>query len=114
MSCYVHLTVRSGYYYDSAVHVGGPRYHVLDIVGMSRTVNVRIVPTIRLVFDVGGRNCDTTLPFLGCLVNGAILKKVRVSLLCLSFRNRCSERGLYAMFQYRENGRGRAGQLTLP
>ena len=53
---------------DSAVHLGGARDHVLDIVGMARAVDVGIVALVRLVLDVGGRDRDAPFLLLGCLV----------------------------------------------
>ena len=48
-----HGTVSSGTDKNGTVHLGGTGYHVLDIVGVTRTVHVRIVSLGRLVFNVG-------------------------------------------------------------
>src|SRR5690606_18181682 len=47
-----HGTIGSGHYEDGSVHLGGTRYHVLHIVGVSRAINVRIVTVGRLVLHV--------------------------------------------------------------
>jgi hypothetical protein len=37
---------------DRAVHLSGARDHVLDVVGVTRAVDVRVVTVLRLVLDV--------------------------------------------------------------
>ena len=54
---------------DGAVHLGGAGDHVLDVVGVARHVDVRVVPVGRLVFDVGDRDRDAPLLLLGGLVD---------------------------------------------
>ena len=51
-----HRTVSGRHHEDRAVHLGGTGDHILDIVGVAGTVDVGVVPTGRLVFDV--RNGD--------------------------------------------------------
>ena len=64
-----HGTVGCGYHDDSAVHLCGTGYHVLNVVSVSGAVNVCVVTVGGFVFYVGGVDCDTTLFFLGCVVN---------------------------------------------
>ena len=47
-----HRAVRGRDDEDRAVHLGGPRDHVLDVVGVARAVDVRVVTVLRLVLDV--------------------------------------------------------------
>src|SRR5690606_30879014 len=47
-----HGTVGSGNNQDGAVHLCGTRYHVLDVIRVTGTVNVRIVAVGRLVLNV--------------------------------------------------------------
>ena len=54
---------------DSAVHLCSTGDHVLDVVGMSRAVNVRIVALVRLILDVRGVDRDTTSLFFRRLVD---------------------------------------------
>ena len=61
---------------------------------MTGAVDVGVVPRIRLVLDVGSRNCDTTFSFLRRFVDRAIVKKVGVAFLGLTLCYRSSEGGL--------------------
>ena len=54
---------------DRAVHLRGARDHVLDVVGVARAVDVRVVPVRRLVLDVRGVDRDAALPLLGSVVD---------------------------------------------
>ena len=61
---------------DRAVHLGGTRDHVLDEVGVTGAVDVRVVPRVGLVLDVGDRDRDAARPLLGSVVDrieGAVL-----------------------------------------
>ena len=40
---------------DRTVHLGSARDHVLHVVGVTGTVDVRVVALVGLVLDVGGR-----------------------------------------------------------
>ncbi len=50
---------------DRAVHLGGARDHVLDVVGVPRAVDVGVVAVLRLVLDVRGVDRDPALALLG-------------------------------------------------
>ena len=54
---------------DRAVHLRGARDHVLDVVGVPRAVDVRVVTVRRLVLDVRGVDRDAALPLLRRLVD---------------------------------------------
>jgi hypothetical protein len=56
---------------DRAVHLRGARDHVLDVVGVPRAVDVRVVALLGLVLDVRGRDRDAALALLGSLVDAA-------------------------------------------
>ena len=47
-----HRAVGRGDDEDRAVHLGGAGDHVLDVVGVTRAVDVRVVALRRLVLDV--------------------------------------------------------------
>src|SRR5580765_4187986 len=64
-----HGTVRRRDDEDRAVHLGGAGDHVLDVVGVTGAVDVRVVPLGALVLDVRRRDRDATLAFLGRLVD---------------------------------------------
>ena len=50
-----HRTVRRRDHEDRAVHLRGARDHVLDVIGVARRVNVRVVPRSRLVLGMCAR-----------------------------------------------------------
>ena len=54
---------------NRAVHLRGARDHVLDVVGVTRAVDVRVVAVRRLVLDVRGVDRDAALPLLRRLVD---------------------------------------------
>ena len=54
---------------DRAVHLRGARDHVLDVVGVARAVDVRVVTVLRLVLDVRGVDRDAALPLLRRVVD---------------------------------------------
>lgn len=77
----LHLTIGSGNDDDSTIHVGCTSNHVLDVIGVTRTVNVRVMSVVGRVFDVCGGNGDTTLSLFRSLVDGAIVKVGTVAFL---------------------------------
>ena len=64
-----HRAVSSSHNDDCAVHLGSTSYHVLNVVGVSRAVYVCIVAVLGFVFNVSGVDGDTTLFFLGGIVD---------------------------------------------
>jgi len=83
-SCLWHLAIRSGDNDDSTIHTGSTSDHVLDVIGVTRTVDVGIVALLGLVLDVGGGDGDTTLALFWSLVDSAILEVVGKTLLGLA------------------------------
>src|SRR5207247_4115076 len=63
-----HRAVRGRNDQDRAVHLGGAGDHVLDVVGVARAVDVRVVTVLRLVLDVRRVDRDAALPLLGRVV----------------------------------------------
>ena len=51
-----HRAVDRAHHEDRAVHLRGTRDHVLDVVGVARAVDVRVVTLLRLVLDVRRRD----------------------------------------------------------
>lgn len=110
-----HLTVRGGDDNDGAVHVGGTGNHVLDVIGVARAVDVRVVAVLGRVLDVGGGNGDTTLAFLGSLVDGTVLEEVGEALLGLALGDGGGQGGLvFALMLVLCAHVGVAGVATLP
>ena len=64
-----HRAVRRAHHQDRAVHLRRTRDHVLHIVRVSRAVNVRVVPRLRLIFHVARRNRDAALPLFRRIVD---------------------------------------------
>ena len=80
---------------DRAVHLGGARDHVLDVVGVPRAVDVRVVARVRLVLDVRRVDRDPALALLGSVVDRREVAHCRVrSLLGEHLRDRGGERRL--------------------
>jgi hypothetical protein len=61
---------------DRAVHLGGARDHVLDVVGVTRAVDVRVVTVVRLVLDVRRVDRDAAGLLLGALSIDSKLRAV--------------------------------------
>jgi hypothetical protein len=59
-----HRAVGGGDHQDRAVHLRGTGDHVLDVVGVTRAVDVRVVPLLGLVLDVRDRDRDAALLLL--------------------------------------------------
>ena len=53
-----HRAVGGRDHQDRAVHLGGAGDHVLDVVGVARAVDVRVVTALGLVLDVRGVDGD--------------------------------------------------------
>ncbi|RFT15922.1 MAG: hypothetical protein OP8BY_2320 [Candidatus Saccharicenans subterraneus] len=51
-----HRTVIGRHHQNRPVHLGRSADHVLDVINVSRTVDVRIVPLVRLVLHVRQRH----------------------------------------------------------
>ena len=64
-----HRAVGGGHDQDRAVHLGGAGDHVLDVVGVTRAVDVGVVAVLRLVLDVRGGDRDPALLLLRSVVD---------------------------------------------
>lgn len=89
-----HLSVTGSDDDDGAIHGRGTSNHVLDVIGVTRAVDVGVMPVVGGVLDVCGGDGDTTLALLGSLVNGAILEVGGVALLGLTLGDGGCEGGL--------------------
>jgi hypothetical protein len=95
LACLGHRAVGGGHDQDRSVHLRRARNHVLDVVGVPRAVDVRVVAIRRLVLDVRRRDRDAARLLLGCLVDLVEGGELRVRpLLCQHLRDRCGQRRL--------------------
>ncbi len=62
-------TIRRRHHQNRPIHLGRPRNHVLDVIGMTRHIDMGIVPQRRLILDMGNLNRDPPLPLLRSLIN---------------------------------------------
>ena len=64
-----HRTVRSSNYQNCTVHLSCTSDHVLNIVSMSRAVNVSVVTLVSFILNVSSVDCDTTFSFFRSLID---------------------------------------------
>ena len=81
----IHLSVRGGHDDDGAIHVGCPRNHILNVISVSGTVDVRVMTSLGFILDMGRGDGNASFPFLGSLVDGTILEKPSQTFFRLSF-----------------------------
>ena len=74
-----HRTVRSSDNKDCAVHLSCAGDHVLDIVGVTRAVNVCIVALLGLILNVSGVDGDTTFTLFGSLIDAGVIGVVSLA-----------------------------------
>ena len=72
-----HRAVSRRNHEDRAVHLRRTRDHVLDVVGVTRHVDVRVVTVLRLVLDVRNRDRDPALALFRRLVDVLELRERR-------------------------------------
>src|SRR5438034_223477 len=89
-----HRSVRRGDDEDRAVHLGGSGDHVLDVVGVARAVDMRVVALVGLVFDMGDRDGDPALALLRGVVDRVEGAELGPTLQREGLRDRRGERGL--------------------
>jgi len=76
---------------DGAVHLGGAGDHVLDVVGVTRAVDVGVVTVVAFVLDVSRRDGDTTRAFFRGAINLVIGLELTTMLFCHHFRQRSGQ-----------------------
>ena len=69
LTCLRHRTISSSNNKNCTVHLSSTSYHVLHIVGVTRTVNVSVVTICSFILNVGSINGNTTLLLLRSIVN---------------------------------------------
>ncbi|BBG29096.1 anti restriction protein [Zymobacter palmae] len=65
-----HGAVSCRTYQDRAVHLRSTSDHVLDVVSVSRAVNVRVVTDFGLILNVSSRDSDTTFTLFRSVIDG--------------------------------------------
>ncbi|MPN03881.1 hypothetical protein SDC9_151116 [bioreactor metagenome] len=93
-----HRAVRRAHNQDRAVHLGGTGDHVLNIVRVTRAVNVRIVTRFRFVLDVRGVDRDSTRFLFRRLVDFVVLHRLGFALLRQRHRDRRRQRRLAVVY----------------
>ncbi len=89
-----HGAVGGGDDQDRAVHLGGTGDHVLDVVGVARAVDVRVVALVGLVLHVRDGDGDAALALFGGLVDLVERREVGLALGCPALRDGSGERRL--------------------
>ena len=89
-----HRAVRGGDHQDRAVHLRGPRNHVLHVVGVARAVHVGIVAIGRLVFHVRGVDRDPARLFFRRRIDLVVVLRFPSELLRQHVRDRRRQRRL--------------------
>jgi hypothetical protein len=68
----LHLSIACSNDNNSSVHVGSAGDHVLDVIGMAGTVDVSVMPRIRLILNMCSRNGNASLSLFRGFINRAI------------------------------------------
>src|SRR5690606_22692242 len=89
-----HPTIRRTHHQNRTDHLRRPSDHVLHVVGVSRTVHMRIVTLVRLILHMRRRNRNPPLPLLRRLVNLDVRNVTRQTLRRLNPRDRSRQRRL--------------------
>ena len=89
-----HRAVGGRDHQDRAVHLGGAGDHVLDVVGVTGTVDVGVVTVLRLVLHVRGGDRDPALLLLRSVVDLLEALRLAAELLRQHLRDGRGQRGL--------------------
>ena len=84
-----HRPIGGGDNQDGAIHLRRAGDHVLDVVGVTRAIHVRIVAFVARILHVRGVNGDTALFFFRRVIDGFVRAHFGHALLGQSCRNRC-------------------------
>ena len=76
LACLWQWTVVGGNHQHSTVNLSGTSNHVLDVVGVTWHVNVRVVALLRLVFLVGAGDGNTALLLLRSVVDVFVVARL--------------------------------------
>ena len=76
LTCLGHNTVGRGNDENGAVHLRCAGDHIFDVVRMTRTVDVSVVPIAGLILDVSDIDCHASFSLLRSLVDLVIRQKL--------------------------------------
>ena len=107
-----HRAIRGRDDEDRSIHLRCSGDHVLNVVGVTRAVDMRIVALVGFVFDVGNVDGDATLSFFRRLVDLIIREKLSLTLFFQHFCNRCGQ-GRLAMIDMTDRADVEVWFLTL-
>src|SRR5690606_5024761 len=88
-----HRAVSSRNNQNRAVHLSSTGDHVLDVVRVTRAVNVSVVTVFRLVLNVRGGNRDSALALFRSLVDLVVVHGLAETLVRKNARDRCGQGG---------------------
>ncbi len=88
-----HRAIRSRNNQNRTIHLCSTGDHVLNIVSMSRAVNVRIVTVVGLVLNVSGIDRDAALSLLRGLIDHVVSLVFRLAFHCQRLGDRRGQRG---------------------
>ncbi|CAB4766737.1 unannotated protein [freshwater metagenome] len=89
-----HRTISRSHHQNRTINLRSTRDHVLDVVSMTRHINMRIMPILRLVLNMSNRDRDTTSLLLRRLINLIKRSELRQPLIRQRLRNRSRQRRL--------------------
>ena len=89
-----HRAVSSGNHEDGAVHLGSTSNHVLNVVSVTRAVNVSIVARSRFILNVSRVNGNTTSLFFRSSVDLVVSLSFATELARQNRRDSGCQRGL--------------------
>ena len=89
-----HRTIRRRHHQNRTIHLRGTGDHVLDVISMTRHIDMRVMTILRLVLDMGDRDRDTTRLLLRRLVNPLEISEIRQTTIRQRLGDRSRERGL--------------------
>ena len=92
--CLSHSTICCSNNDDSTIHLSSTCDHVLDVVSVTRAVDVSIVSVHRLILNVSCVDCDTTFLLFWCIVDCIISKGLVSEQLSAVHCDSCCECGL--------------------
>src|SRR4030043_1673099 len=80
-TCLRHWSIRSANHQYCAIHLSRTGNHILNIVGMPRTIHVSIVPFRSLILNMGDSDCQAAGFLFRCIIDGIEGTKLSIPLL---------------------------------